>query len=97
MNIKELAEQAGFGLSAWKKLCVRHSNGSFVEIKYELERFAELVRQDEREQISHTYLKLTLDAVLREREACAKLAEITCCKCMDTAEAIRARSNHETT
>jgi hypothetical protein len=26
-----------------------------------------------------------------EREANAKLAEITCCKCMDTAKAIRAR------
>jgi len=74
-STKELAEQAGFGLSAWKKLCVRHSNGSFVEIEYELERFAELIRQDEREQISHTYLKLTLDAVLREREACAKLCD----------------------
>ena len=46
---KELAERAGFGLSAWKKICTRHSNGSFVEIEDELERFAELIRQDERE------------------------------------------------
>ena len=37
--------------------------------------FAELIRADDREQISHTYLKLTLEAVLREREACAKLCE----------------------
>lgn len=103
-STKELAEQAGFGLSAWKKLCVRHSNGSFVEIEYELERFAELIRQDEREQISHTYLKLTLDAVLREREACAKLCEGLVGRSYEfdmgrlySAEAIRARSKHETT
>lgn len=86
-RIKELAEQAGMSY-------LKHISEEQMEL---VERFAELIRQDEREQISHTYLKLTLDAVLREREANAKLAEITCCKCMDTAEAIRAGSNHETT
>ena len=62
-RIKELAEQAGLN---WR-----------FSPAYEkcLERFADLIRQDEREQISHTYLKLTLEAVLREREACASLCE----------------------
>ena len=62
-RLKELAEQAGFvvGVSANADRQVKH--------------FEELVRADEREQISHTYLKLTLEAVLREREACAKLCE----------------------
>ena len=58
---KELAEQAG--LSEWR----------YEYAEKEFDHFAELVRQDEREQISHTYLKLTLDAVLREREACSDL------------------------
>ena len=67
---KELAEQA-------HELAVRdcevdlRANYSTVRD----ERFAELIRLDEREQISHTYLKLTLEAVLREREACARLCE----------------------
>lgn len=65
-RIKELAEQA----DVYREEC------GFLECTFEsLERFAELIRQDEREQISHTYLKLTLDAVLREREANAKLCE----------------------
>ena len=46
---KELAEQAGFKLTAWENVCTRHSNGSFVVIEDELERFAELIRADERE------------------------------------------------
>lgn len=93
-RIKELAEQAGMSY-------LKHISEEQMEL---VERFAELVRQDEREQISHTYLKLTLDAVLREREANAKLCDdidveyqgedvlATWC-----AAAIRARSNHETT
>ena len=63
MNIKELAEQAG--LSEWR----------YEYAEKEFDHFAELIRHDEREQISHTYLKLTLEAVLREREACAKLCD----------------------
>ena len=66
MNIKELAEQAGFWFFDYDVARCELS---------ELERFAELIRQDEREQISHTYLKLTLEAVLREREACAKIID----------------------
>lgn len=65
-RIKELAEQAGFWFFDYDVARCELS---------ELKNFEELVRQDEREQISHTYLKLTLEAVLREREACAKLCE----------------------
>ena len=96
---KELAEQA-------HELAVRdcevdlRANYSTVRD----ERFAELIRQDEREQISHTYLKLTLEAVIREREANAKLCEGLSGRSYEydmgrlhSAAAIRARSNHETT
>lgn len=48
---KELAEQVGFGTSAWGNLCVRHSNGSYVVVEDELEQFAELIRLDERNRL----------------------------------------------
>jgi len=96
-RLKELAEQAGF--TSWTDCFNKYHLFYYEdEITEELERFAELVRQDEREQISHTYLKLTLDAVLREREICAKLCRD---KLMQTpygevvSAAIRARSNHD--
>ena len=63
---KELAEQAGFVFYARRDAICDAQN---------IKRFAELIRADEREQISHTYLKRTLEAVLREREACARLCE----------------------
>jgi len=66
---KELAEQAGLACESSYGLYPLNNDLN------RLERFAELIRQDEREQISHTYLKLTLEAVLREREANAKLCE----------------------
>ena len=72
-RIKELAEQSGLVLdgehwfSAIQQADVRN---------IDLERFAELIRAD-------------------QREIDAKLAETTCCKCMDTAEAIRQRSDNE--
>lgn len=88
MNIKELAEQAGFD---------KHHAEHDTRIKH----FEELIRQDEREQISHTYLKLTLDAVLREREACALVCDGLSGRSYEydmgrlhSAAAIRARSNH---
>ena len=85
MNIKELAEQAG--LSEWR----------YEYAEKEFDHFAELIRQDEREQISHTYLKLTLEAVLRERESCSNLIAnmISGIEGVRYAEAIRARSKHE--
>lgn len=62
-RIKELANQAGIRFTSdW---------GECYTGNAQLERFAELIRADEREQISHTYLQRTLEAVLREREACA--------------------------
>ena len=68
-RIKELAIQVGLACESGYGLYPLNNDLN------RLERFADLIRQDEREQISHTYLKLTLEAVLREREACAKVCE----------------------
>ena len=62
-------------------------------------RFAELVRADEREQGQKWFDAVTAQhkqAILAEREACAKVVEINCHDDMTRAEeaaAIRARSN----
>ena len=93
MNIKELAKQAG-------ELVSLH-DGSFALFGNEtIERFAELVAAAEREACAEHYLGIMRDAVeqavLREREACAKLCEKSeywegvVAKCF--ANAIRARS-----
>ena len=83
MNIKELAEQAGylpdmFGIGHWDMP--------------ECKRFAELVAAAEQEACAKHYLEIMRDAVeqavLREREACAKLVEEVG---RQTAAAIRAR------
>jgi hypothetical protein len=70
-RLKELAEQAGF--IYYKKV-----DAFLFHIQY-LERFAELVRQDEAAACAEHYLKIMRDAVeqavLKEREACAKLCE----------------------
>jgi len=71
-RVKELAEQAGF--------CREFAlSGVWLADDEELERFAELVRQDEREACAKHYLGIMRDAVeqatLKEREACAKLCE----------------------
>ena len=73
MNIKELAEQAGLGTTsndAWYPLPIGLIH---------LVRFAELVAAAEREQCAKHYLGIMRDAVeqavLREREACAKVCE----------------------
>jgi len=73
-KLKELAVQAGleeFADGDWASL-----NWPDVRVEH-LERFAELVRQDERTFIGHT-IDVT-DIVLRakdeEREACAKLCD----------------------
>lgn len=98
-RIKELAEQAGFTVDKTTQGYEIWTDEGWHTSPL-IERFAELVRQDEREQISHTYLKLTLEAVLREREACAKLCDdLHNCEPEprpdDCAAAIRARSKHE--
>jgi hypothetical protein len=76
MNIKELAEQAGLVLdgehwfSAIQQADVRN---------IDLERFAELIRDDERDKCAQDYLQDCNDAVkdarAGEREACAALCE----------------------
>ena len=68
---KELAEQAGFDQVTLRdhKVGVRHSNGSYVVIEEELERFAELIRADERDKCAQDYLKdcnNTIEAAFNE-------------------------------
>lgn len=71
-RIKELAKQVGifFGGHPMNPLSVYPSD---------LERFAELIRADENKACAKHYLEIMRDAVeqavLREREACAKLCE----------------------
>jgi hypothetical protein len=70
-RLKELAEQAG----ATVHKAMHGEAISFLE--NDLERFAELVRQDETKACAEHYLAIMRDAVeqavLKEREACAKL------------------------
>jgi hypothetical protein len=88
-RIEKLAIQAGLESV---------SDNLFYAYNENLERFAELVRQDEREACAEHYLAIMRDAVeqavLREREACAQLVErmsdSTWTFC-NFAEAIRAR------
>lgn len=61
-RLKELAEQAG--LQPYYEAQQKH-----------IERFAELVRDDERKGCAEHYLEIMRDAVAREREACAVLVE----------------------
>ena len=101
MKHKELAEQAGFEISS----------SNFADLGWvwcsdeypideQLERFAELVRQDERRVYVRSFMELQHAAIeetrLEEREACAKLCEkmskSTWTFC-NFAEAIRARGN----
>ena len=79
MNDRKLSEEAGLDqdVYTWNQI--------------QLKDFAKLIRADEREQISHTYLKLTLEAVLREREACAKLCE----GCMNQADPLTPVSTYQ--
>jgi hypothetical protein len=59
-QIKKLAEQAG--LQPYYETQQKH-----------IERFAELVRHDERQGCAEYYLKIMRDAVARERQACFDL------------------------
>jgi hypothetical protein len=71
-RLKELVEQAGF-----TKTFAR--SGLWLADDEELERFADLVRQDERDKCVRLFARLNCDAVdaarLEEREACAALVE----------------------
>ena len=53
-EIIEMARQAGFDISKPNRIIVRHSNGSWISIKFELEAFAKLVAAKERENIKHS-------------------------------------------
>ena len=68
-RIKELAEQAGCSEKGLEEL------EKFID----LERFAELIRQDETKAFVEHYLSIMRDAVeqavLKERAACAKLCD----------------------
>lgn len=44
-----MAREAGFWRNAFSQACARHSNGSWVDVAEELERFAALVAAAERE------------------------------------------------
>ena len=74
-RIKELAEQAGFTKTFAQ--C-----GLWLAEEEELERFAELIRQDEAQACAEHYLSIMRDAVeqavLKEREAIAALVEADC-------------------
>ena len=50
-SVIEMAREAGFSVKNFKPpvITARHSNGSWISIGENLERFAELVRADERE------------------------------------------------
>ena len=95
-QIKELAEQAGVEYSSQWTYWTAHEP--------ELERFAELIRQDETKACAEHYLEIMRDAVeqavLKEREACADLCDEEANQsCIDNeaggmywcADAIRAR------
>ena len=47
-----MAREAGFGRNAFSQACAKHSNGSWVDVTEELERFAALVAAAEREAIA---------------------------------------------
>jgi hypothetical protein len=88
----EFAEQAGV---TFNSLGASYAYGSLPDV---LERFAELVRQDEAKACAEHYLKIMRDAVeqavLKEREACAMLLEDWSkhnWNIWDCAKAIRAR------
>ena len=71
-RLKKLAEQAGIG----KDFAI---SGLWLAEEEELERFAELIRQDEAQACAEHYLSIMRDAVeqavLKEREAIAALVE----------------------
>jgi hypothetical protein len=72
-RLKELAEQAGV---TFDSLGASYTYGSLPDF---LERFAELVRQDETKACAKYYIGIMRyaveQAVLKEREACAKIAD----------------------
>jgi hypothetical protein len=92
-RLKELAEQAGLNA---KEIRENSSQTLYAFENFDLERFAELVRQDERRVYVRSFMELQHTAIeetrLEEREACAKLCEEQDeYGCGQYARAIRAR------
>ena len=76
-RLKELAEQAGMH---YRKLCDEFAAANTDGVPFEMmERFAELIRLEETKACAKHYLEIMRDAVeqavLKEREACAKLCD----------------------
>ncbi len=71
MNIKELAEHAGL-------------QPYYKDQERQIERFAELIRADERDKCAQEYLQDCSDAIdaarLEVRESCAKICDAECNK-----------------
>jgi len=101
-RIKELAEQAELVWSESRGFWVAYDDSKH------LERFAELIRQDETKACAKHYLEIMRDAVeqavLKEREVCAALVEADgrvhpkapdAVWAKTVAKLIRARGNHE--
>ena len=74
MNIKELAEQAGFEVGEVYDIIYRNYENEFI-VCSRLERFAELIKQDLYQVIGKSVIEQINSAVLMEREANAKLCE----------------------
>jgi hypothetical protein len=78
-----------------KELCVEAGGVMFGELcgtlNFDVERFAELVRQDYIEEMNGHTLKMVMIAIAREREACAMLCEEWYLS-GDVAKAIRSRN-----
>ena len=93
-RIKELAFEAGMH---YRELCDEFCAANTDGVPFEMmERFAELVRQDERDKCAQDYLQDCCNAIAvaehNEREACAKLCEEQDeYGCGQYAKAIRAR------
>ena len=85
-RIRELALQAG---STHKQ-----NLGVYQFYTDELEKFADLIRADEREACAEHYLGIMRGAIAEEREACAKVAEQNWYEGVaSVGKAIRARGN----
>ncbi len=91
MNIKEIAEQAGMH---YRELCDEFAAANTDGVPLEMmERFAELILEQERKEAAEHYLKLIRDCVATEREACAKVCDEHLLLGNKCAAAIRARGD----
>jgi hypothetical protein len=116
-DIIRMAQEAKFATEEWgdglHHVCVFNFQGSETEITEELQRFATLVASAEREKhkwdihscsptCNRYACVATREAVLAEREACAKLCDAFQARDVgmqpaECAGAIRARQSHEKT